>query len=55
MKDKRMNMRKLLSAHFSYIVGTEFNNTVVDELFKHSGTKHKVSSSYHPKTNGDQP
>ena len=34
MKDKRKNMRKLLSAHFCYIVGTEFNNAVVDELFK---------------------
>ena len=53
MKDKRKNMRKLLSAHFCYIVGTEFNNAVVDERFKLSGTKHKISSSYHPETNGD--
>ena len=33
-------------------VGSEFNNAVVDELFRMSGVKHRISSSYHPQTNG---
>ena len=32
--------------------GTEFVNQVVDELLKTSGVEHKVTSAYHPQTNG---
>jgi hypothetical protein len=32
--------------------GTEFLNKVVDELLKTSGVEHKVTSAYHPQTNG---
>ena len=35
-----------------FCVGSEFNNAVVDELFRLSGVKHCISSSYHPQTNG---
>ena len=26
----------------------EFNNVIVDELFRLFGTRHKISNSYHP-------
>ena len=32
--------------------GTEFNNKIVDSLLRVVGTEHKVTSAYHPRTNG---
>src|SRR6266511_1044949 len=32
--------------------GTHFNNKIVEELLKKFGTKHRLSTPYHPKTNG---
>ena len=32
--------------------GTEFNNSIVGNLLKHTGVEHKVTSGYHPRTNG---
>lgn len=32
--------------------GREFNNELVTSLLKFSGTRHCVSSAYHPQTNG---
>ena len=32
--------------------GSEFNNAVVDKLFKLTGCHHKLSSQYHPQCNG---
>lgn len=32
--------------------GSEFVNQIVDELLKTSGVEHKVTSAYHPQTNG---
>ena len=47
MKVVRKKMLK-----YNFISGTEFNNAVVDELFKLSGVKHHISSAYHPQMNG---
>ena len=33
-------------------LGTEFNNEIVDELIKGVGMEHRVTSAYHPRTNG---
>ena len=32
--------------------GREFCNQLVDELEKHTGFKHKITSAYHPQSNG---
>ena len=32
--------------------GREFCNQLVDELEKHIGFKHKITSAYHPQSNG---
>lgn len=32
--------------------GTEFNNQLVDSLIKGAGSEHRVTSAYHPRTNG---
>lgn len=32
--------------------GVEFNNTLVKNILTHSGVEHKVTSGYHPRTNG---
>lgn len=32
--------------------GTEFNNEIVHSLLKASGVEHRVTSAYHPRTNG---
>ena len=32
--------------------GTEFNNKIVDSLLRVVGTENKVTSAYHPRTNG---
>ena len=32
--------------------GTEFCNQLIDLLQKHKGFKHKVTSAYHPQSNG---
>ena len=47
----------LVVSYFSYnnvviIVGSEFNNQVVDKLFEMTGIRHSISLEYHPQTNG---
>lgn len=32
--------------------GKEFNNSLLSSLFSLTNTQHKVSSAYHPQTNG---
>ena len=32
--------------------GREFVNSVSEHLFRLTGTKHKITSAYHPQTNG---
>lgn len=32
--------------------GTEFNNKIVDALIRGAGAEHRVTSAYHPRTNG---
>ena len=32
--------------------GREFVNRVIQELFRLTGTEHRISSAYHPQTNG---
>ena len=34
------------------IVGSKFNNEVIERLFTLTGCRHKNSSPYHPQTNG---
>ena len=52
--DYNVNLEKnyVLLLLLIFCVGSEFNNAVVDELFRLSGVKHSISSSYHPQTNG---
>ena len=48
-----MIMLKQLEVNYLLIIiGSEFKNEVVKRLFTLTGCRHKISSPYHPQTNG---